>query len=148
MMTKAIAKLAVAGLLATGLTAAAWSTALAQDERTLLINLTTDDVWTSQMAFGYANAVLDAGHDVAMFLNVRAVTLANADIPQHTEGLRGQTAREELDALMERGARVFVCGPCTEQAGLSPDNWIEGVEMGGPDLIAIQMAPGTAVMSY
>lgn len=148
MIVKPIAKLAVAGLFGAGLLAATWSTAVAQDERTLLINLTTDDVWTSQMAFGYANAVLDAGHDVALFLNVRAVTLANADIPQHTEGMRGQTASEELDALLERGARVFVCGPCTEQAGLSPDNWIEGVEMGGPALIDIQMSPETAVMSY
>lgn len=143
-----LARRATPALLGVWLLAAASSGALAQDDRTLLINLTTDDVWTSQMAFGYANAVLDAGHDVVLFLNVRAVTLANTDIPQHVEGLRGQTAREELAALLERGARVFVCGPCTEQAGLSPEDWIEGVEMGGPALIDVQMAPTTAVMSY
>lgn len=143
-----VASRATTTLLGAWLLAAASTPALAQNDRTLLVNLTTDDVWTSQMAFGYANAVLDAGHDVVLFLNVRAVTLANADIPQHTEGLRGRTAREELAALLERGARIFVCGPCTEQAGLSPEDWIEGAEMGGPALINIQMAPGTAVMSY
>lgn len=148
MLLRRLTKLCAAALLSVSMLASASTGALANDDRTLLINLTTDDVWTSQMAFGYANAVLSAGHDVVLFLNVRAVTLANANIPQHTEGLRGQTAREELASLIESGARVFVCGTCTTQAGLSPDDWMDGVEMGGPDLIAIQMAPTTAVMSY
>ena len=143
-----IAHILGAALLSAHVLAAATTDAIAQDDRTLLINLTTDDVWTSQMAFGYANSVLNAGHDVALFLNVRAVTLANSDIPQHTEGMRGQTAREELEALMDQGVRVFVCGRCTEQAGLSREAWIDGVEPGGPELIAIQMAPTTTSMSF
>ena len=137
-----------AAVFAVQIVGATTSGALANDDRTLLINLTTDDVSTSQMAFGYANAVLGAGYDVVLFLNVRAVTLANADIPQHVEGLRGQTARQELTSLMDRGARVFVCGNCTEQVGLSADDWIDGVERGGSELIAIQMAPTTSIMSY
>lgn len=136
------------GLLAACVFIAAAGTAAAQDQRTLLINLTTDDVWTNQMAFGYANAVLDAGYDVAVFLNVRSVVLANEHVPQHTEGARGQTAHEELTALIERGARIFVCRGCTRQAGLSPDDWIDGVEPSGADLIAIQMAPTTSIMSF
>ena len=148
MKTNRITRGLGAALLGAHLFVAAATGAFAQEDRTLLINLTTDDVWTSQMAFGYANAALGAGHDVVFFLNVRAVTLANADIPQHIESMRGRTAREELTNLMEQGARVFVCGGCTEQAGLSPEAWIEGVEMGGPELIAIQMAPTTSVMSY
>lgn len=148
MIRNRIAKAVGTAIISAHLAAVGATGALAQDDRTLLINLTTDDVSTSQMAFGYANAVLDAGHDVVLFLNVRAVTLANADIPQHTEGLRGQTAREELAALMDQGARVFVCGRCTAQAGLSTDAWIDGVEPGGAELIAIQMAPTTSIMSY
>ena len=149
MLLKRLAKVSIAALFAVQIAAAASAGALANEEgRTLLINLTTDDVSTSQMAFGYANAVLGAGYEVVLFLNVRAVTLANADIPQHVEGLRGQTAREELTSLMDRGARVFVCGNCTEQVGLSADDWIDGVERGGGELIAIQMAPTTSIMSY
>lgn len=140
---------AALGLLAAAcILVAAAGSAVAQEQRTLLINLTTDDVWTNQMAFGYANSVLDAGYDVAVFLNVRAVVMANADIPQHTEGGRGQTAHDEIAVLIDRGARVFVCGGCTRQAGLSADDWIDGVEPGGADLIAIQMAPTTSIMSF
>ena len=135
-------------LLAALVLIAAAGTAAAQDQRTLLINLTTDDVWTNQMAFGYANAVLDAGHDVAFYLNIRSVVLANQHVAQHTEGARGQTAHEEIAALIERGARIFVCRHCTRQAGLSPDDWIDGVEPGGAELIAIQMAPTTSIMSF
>lgn len=118
------------------------------DKTRLFLNLTTDDVWTSQMAFTYANKVLDQGHEVVVFLNVRAVRLAHRDIPQPVYGQRDTTARQDLEALIGRGARVFVCPGCTLQAGMTPDDWIEGVEPGGPALIALQLDPGSKILSY
>ena len=114
----------------------------------LFLNLTGDDVWSNQMAFGYANKVMDQGHEVVVFLNVRAVKLAHRSIPQPVEPQRGLTAREELTALMERGARVFLCPSCTVQAGMSRDDWIDGVVAGGPELIALQMDPLSMIVSY
>ena len=93
----------------------------------LFLNLTSDDVWSNQMAFGYANKVMDQGHEVVVFLNVRAVKLAHRSIPQPVDPQRELTARDELTALMERGARVFVCPGCTIKAGLSQEDWIDGV---------------------
>ena len=119
-----------------------------QAQTRLLVNLTSDDVWTNQMAFGFANKVMDAGYEVVLFLNVRAVRVAHRDVPQPVEGMRGKTAREELEALVARGARVFVCPSCTAQAGMTPDDWIDGVEAGGPELIALQMDPLTRTISY
>ena len=114
----------------------------------LFLNLTSDDVWSNQMAFGYANKVMDQGHEVVVFLNVRAVKLAHRSIPQPVDPQRELTARDELTALMERGARVFVCPGCTLKAGLSQEDWIDGVEPGGPELIALQMDPLSMIVSY
>jgi hypothetical protein len=37
---------------------------------------------------------------------------------------------------------------CSDNAGMSRADWIEGSEPGGPEVIKIQMAPATKVMSY
>lgn len=137
--------LAVCMVLALGLPA---PQAQAQDEPTIIFNVTTDDVWTGQMALGLAKRMLDAGHDVVVFLNVRAVTLANSAVPPHTAAGPGLTAHEMIAGLLDAGGRVFVCPTCTVQAGLSADNWIEGVEAGSPELIDLMMAPGTRIISY
>ena len=122
--------------------------AVAQDRTTLLVNLTTDDAWTSQMALGLARNVQSNGGDVVVFLNVRAVTLANADVPQHTQAASGKTAHEMIAAIIEAGGRVFLCRGCTKQAGLEIDDRIEGVEPSGPALMKVMTAPGTRIISY
>ena len=119
-----------------------------QDDPTIVFNLTTDDVWSGQMALGLAQGMLDDGHHVVVFLNVRAATLANSNIPQHTEAMTGLTAHEMIARLIDGGARVFVCPGCTRQAGLDIDDRIEGVEPGSPELRQILMAPGTRIMSF
>ncbi len=124
--------------------------ARAQDEAaTLVINLTSDDLWTQQMALQFAaNYMQLTGEDVVLFLNVRSVGIANRRVPQHTTALAGETPQQLLMGLMEDGARVFLCPGCTRQAGLSLDDRIEGVEPSGPAFHEILSAPGTRVMSY
>ena len=114
----------------------------------VVINLTSDDVWAGQMALGFARKVQETGIDVVVFLNVRAVTLANRDVPQHVEAMSGKTAHEMLAEIISEGGRVFVCSGCTEQAGLDIGDRIDGVEPGGPEFLAIVTAPGTRIMSY
>ena len=137
--------------IALSILATAPAVAQAQDANaapTVVINLTSDDVWTSQMALGFARKVQDAGAEVVVFLNVRAVTLANQNVPQHVEAMSGKTAHEMLAEIISEGGRVFVCPGCTEQAGLDIANRIDGVEPGGPEFLAIVTAPGTRIMSY
>jgi len=115
---------------------------------TVVINLTSDDVWTGQMALGFARNIQDTGTEIVVFLNVRAVTLANQNVPQHVEAMSGKTAHQMLAEIISEGGRVFVCPGCTEQAGLDIDERIDGVEPGGPEFLAIVTAPGTRIMSY
>lgn len=114
----------------------------------VVINLTSDDVWTGQMALGFARKVQDTGTDVVVFLNVRAVTLANQGVPQHAQAMSGKTAHQMLAEIISEGGRVFVCPGCTEQAGLDIDDRVDGIEPGGPEFLAIVTAPGTRIMSY
>ena len=122
--------------------------ALAQDEPTLIVSVTTDDVWSGQMALGFAQTMLDDGANVVVVLNVRAVALANTAVPQHTEALIGKTPPEMIAGIIDSGGRVFICPSCTRQAGLDIEQRVEGTEPGGPAYREIVMAPGTRIISF
>jgi len=120
-----------------------------EPEGGLFVNLTTHDVWRAGMALGFAHNVLKAGHKLTVFLNVDAVTIAAKDIPQHTNALLGMTLQDKLKAIMADGGKVIVCPMCMRQAGLTPDELIDGVTVGTPPVtIPALMAPGVKVMSY
>jgi len=122
--------------------------AQAQDDRTLVINLTSDDVWTGQMAMNFARRIQEDGGNVVVFLNVRAVTFANSNVPQHTQAATGKTPHERIKEIIDAGGEVYLCPGCTEQAGLELDDRIDGVKVGGPEFRAILMAPDTKIISY
>lgn len=111
---------------------------------TLFLNLTTDDAWNNEMALNYAAQARDLGYDVVVFLNVRAVHVAQKEPPADLA-----KAQEQLKSLMARGVKVYVCTPCSRRAGLKPPaDWIDGVTEGSRETIEIQMAPNAKVMSY
>jgi hypothetical protein len=37
---------------------------------------------------------------------------------------------------------------CSDNAGMTPADWIDGTKPGGAETIKMQMAPATKVMSY
>ncbi len=122
--------------------------ALGEEKPTLVVNLTSDDVWTEQMALAFARNIQDDGYPVVVFLNVRAVTIANTKVPQHRGAITGKTAAELIAEIIEKGGRVFVCPACTRQAGLELADRLPGIEPGGPEFRRILMAPGTRVISF
>ena len=124
------------------------SAASEQERATLFVNLTTDDSWSAHMAFSYAEKAMSAGFPVVFFLNVRAVRLADKEMPQEQDPTSGKTAAESLIALMKAGATVYVCPSCTERAGMTEKRWIEGVKPGSMETIKVHMSPNTKVMSY
>jgi predicted peroxiredoxin len=120
-----------------------------EGKRSFFYNITTDDTWAAGMAAGQANKALEAGHDVVLFLNVRAVYLASTARQQDTFAAAGQTPQELLQAAMDKGGRVIICPMCMRQAGMTMDDVIEGVERGGPDVTFKALDdPDTVVLSY
>lgn len=141
----------MAALLALLLLGTVASTSRAQEAEsaTLVINLTSDDVWTQQMALSFGRNYMNiTGNHLVVFVNVRSVGIALGSVPQHTTALTGKTPQELLTGLMTDGARVFLCPGCTRQAGHSLDDRIEGVEPSGPAFHQILAAPGTRIISY
>lgn len=141
----------IVGLIAAGLvigTAVVPTHAADRPDTTLFLNLTTDDTWTATMALDYANKVREAGYPVVVFLNVRGVRVADKNFPPDRHGPGDKTPKELLEHLIAAGATVYVCPMCSENAGMSQADWIEGSKPGGPEVMKIQMAPATKVISY
>ncbi|MFA7521581.1 MAG: DsrE family protein [Halothiobacillaceae bacterium] len=117
--------------------------------KTFFYNITTDEVWPAGMATAQAYNAAKIGHDVVVYLNVRGVYLASKDRKQDTLGATGRTAQETLKMAMDHGARVLVCPMCLDQAGLTPEDLIKGVEFGGAEaLFTLLSRDGLVPLSY
>jgi len=115
---------------------------------TLVVNVTTDDAWAGLAGLTFAQNVQKAGGDVVVFLTIRAVTFANAKVPQDAGAMSGKTAHEMVSEIVASGGRVFICPTCTRHAGVDIADRIDGVEVGGPEFLAIVMAPNTRIISF
>lgn len=112
-------------------------------------NLTTDDAWTAGMALAQASTAAGRGHKVAVFLNVRAVHLADRDAQLGSFGPLDKTPAELLAALMAKGGTVLVCGMCMKAAGMEAADLIDGAMLATPDLTFGAMTEsGTVTLSY
>ncbi len=103
-------------------------------KRGLFINLTTDDTWAAAKAIMFAHQKsLKGGHDTAIWLNVRAVYLADKKRASHVHGLmaeNGTSIQDMLAAFIADGGTVIMCGACSKAAGLTKEDYIDGVTMG------------------
>ena len=130
-LTLAAAALAIAAL-------APLPRAVADDAKPgLFVNLTTDDTWSATKAIHFAGKALAEGHKpVAIWLNVRAVYLADKKRPPHTHGLVGKSIHDMLKDFMAKGGQVVMCQACSAAAGLKQEDYIEGVVMGNWPLVS------------
>ncbi len=140
---------ALALALCAALAPAAAPVAVAEEARPVFYNLTSDDAWTAGMALAQARTAAERGHDVTVFLNVRAVRLADRDAAQASFAPTGQTAAEMLAGLAGAGHTVLVCGVCMKVGGMDAEDLIEGATVATPDLtFGAMTAPETVVLSY
>lgn len=88
-----------------------------------------------ETAVDLADAALEKGHDVDFFLYIDGVYN-----PVKHQSFPGSIVlpHQRFAALLERGARVTVCGLCAQVRGLKPADYVAGVATGGlPDLAAL-----------
>jgi len=120
----------------------------------LFINLTTDDTWAAAKAIFFAHEkVLKSGHTpVAIWMNVRAIYLIDRKRPSHVHGLmkeQGASIQDMLTAFMKDGGIVIACGACSQAAGLNKEDFIDGVQMGNPDLVfSLLFDPDVKTLSW
>lgn len=119
----------------------------------LFVNLTTDDTWAAAKAIMFAHEKsLKNGHDTAIWMNVRAVYLADKKRPSHIHGLmadQGLSIQDMLGAFIADGGTVLMCSACSAAAGLSKDDYIDGVQMGSfPVIESWLFDPDTKTLSW
>jgi len=117
--------------------------------KTLFYNVTTDDEWAAGMALGQAGMARKSGYDVVVFLNVRAVYLADKARSWDVFSGTGKDVHQMISDLAAGGARIIICPMCMKRAGLTEADLIDGVELGGPKVtFPLMTADDTVVVSY
>jgi sulfur relay (sulfurtransferase) complex TusBCD TusD component (DsrE family) len=116
----------------------------------LVVNITTDDTWSATMALSLATTAREQGVEpVIVFLNVRGVYLADSERLPATEGNSDLNIHERLQAFVEAGGQVVACPSCSREAGLTQEDYIEGVTLGEPGgIIPTLTDPTITVVSY
>jgi predicted peroxiredoxin len=71
------------------------------------------------LAFNVANAALDAGHRVTLFLAGDAVQLIRDDVLKNLAGLGTGNLRELYDGIAARGGRFYISGGSSSARGVA-----------------------------
>lgn len=122
--------------------------------RGLFVNLTTDDTWSAAKAISFAHSkALKNGHaPVAIWLNVRGVYLADKKRPSHVHGLmreQDKSIQDMLSAFIADGGQVIMCAACSAAAGLTKEDYIDGVTMGTwPVVEGLLFDPNVTTLSW
>lgn len=120
----------------------------------LFINLTTDDTWSAAKAIMFAHErALKNGHKpVAIWLNVRAVYLADKKRASHVHGLmreNNKSIQDMLAGFIADGGTVIMCQACSKAAGLTKADYIDGVTMGDWETVSgILFDPNVKTLSW
>ncbi len=130
------------------------SSIFADSKGGLFVNLTTDDTWSAAKAILFAHEkVLKNGYKpVAIWMNVRAIYLIDKKRASHVHGLKveeGKSIQGMLKDFMSDGGVVIACGACSKAAGLTKNDFIDGVKMGNPELVqSILFDPKVKTLSW
>jgi predicted peroxiredoxin len=119
-------------------------------DKKLFVNLSSDETNRAAMAVSLATMVLQTKKmPVTILLNVDAVRLADKHIPQNKYA-NDKTVTEMLSGFIKAGGKVIVCPMCMKNiAGMSQDDLISGVIMGGPSVtFPALLDKDTTVISY
>ncbi len=139
----------IAVVLAAAIGATAPPAAADEPPHHFFYNITTDDAWAAGRALTHASVAVHRGHRVTVFLNVRAVHLAEKDTAQGSYSVTAKTPREILVSLIANGHTVLVCAICMVAGGVAEEDLIEGATITGPELtFGALTAPNTIVLSY
>jgi sulfur relay (sulfurtransferase) complex TusBCD TusD component (DsrE family) len=124
------------GLLAAGLIFAGNAQAEEDKSMGLFLNLSSIETGVAGHALHFAGKQMERGHPVTVFLNGPAVLFGSKSAPQATFSMAGTTVRDMLDGMVKDGAKLIMCQMCAKMRGMDPSDFIDGAELGNPELVA------------
>ena len=121
----------------------------AAEPKQMVVTISTDAVNQAGFGLAVANAMQDAGVPSTLFLSADAVPFALKEGWQPLFPVAGATPRQLIQAFLEKGGKVMICGGFTEAYGVTKSNVVKGVEVAMPsDLAEALYAPGTKSLSF
>lgn len=116
------------------------------------------DILRCMMALGLAGSAVDAGRNVAVYLDVNAPELARKDKSGKPFVANRRTAaatdmdalvslQKTLNTLMAKGAKVHVCPMCIKTLKITQESLLDGITI-LTDRELLEMTSDATVLSY
>lgn len=120
------------------------------EKPTVVVNITRgeDDLHAVSMAIGLASSAIKAGRRSVIFLNVRAPSLAVADLPKSVKFGDFPPIREMLASFVADGGELYICGHCAAVWKVPESNFIKGAAMVQHDDLFKKLPAAALTFSY
>lgn len=117
----------------------------------VLLNVTSGadaDPQAVDMAMKLAGFSLDEGRPVAMFFNVKGVTVPSSLLADDFKYQENTPIKQQLAKLIERGADVHVCPICMKALGVEESSLMEGAKVTTRPSLFANINANTVVFTY
>jgi uncharacterized protein len=115
-----------------------------------LVHITTgiENPSKAALALFVARAVVEAGHQLTLFLAADAVNLLRKETAESLVGLGTGSAAEHLTVIADAKAAVFYSGGSAKPRGITSENLAFSAEPAGPPKLVALAAEADVVLSY
>ena len=121
------------------------------DSKVAVISLTSDPLTHPQsvnMGLTFAGFCLDEGYDVAIFFNVKGVTLPTTSFDADYKYQEHAPMIEQLQTLKSRGAELHVCPVCMKDLKITADDIMEDAFVTDKPRLFEKLGGDTMVFTY
>lgn len=84
----------------------------------------TDDPTRATLGMLAAKAAVEQGHEVTVWLQGEAATLANRNVYPFIIGVNMPSMQETVEFLVGNKVPLWVCQACGKGRNVGPDNWV------------------------
>lgn len=125
--------------------------ATTQDTQRILIHMKeyTAEIHATYMALELADRLQHSGANVTLFLELRAVRLADDQIAGAIRPVPGFRPFSEIyKSLVDNGGQVLVCHHCAEVAEISPNHLRKGARMADVEDLSRAILSAHKILDY
>ena len=125
--------------------------ATATEKKIVVFSITRNPEKNAQsvnMALTLAGFSMDEGYKVALFFNVKSTGTPTLEFPDDYGYKDHPPLKQQLTALMERGAEVHVCPVCMKDMDIEEEDLMEGAFVTSKPKLFANLGSNTVVFTY